>query len=275
MNAAALLSHYDSAQLWPSATGLSSAGLSDAGLSTTQAYAQALEVRALRIARGEQPRGYKIGFTNRNIWARYNVAAPIWGSVYSSTLLQGDSDSEQAIQVPLHGISQPRLEPEAVLCLESVPPADCSLQVLFNCLDWIAPGFEIVQSHLPDWKFTAADAIADGSLHARLIVGKRVKVAQTAKSADEFSSIMASASVNLSESGIQRESGQGSAVLGDPLHALHYFLQELRQCPGAPDVQAGDVITTGTWTDAWPIAAGQAWRAEFSDPLPSLAICLV
>jgi 2-keto-4-pentenoate hydratase len=263
MNASTILSHYDSAQLWPNAT----------GLSTAQAYAQALEVRALRIARGEQPRGYKIGFTNRSIWARYNVAAPIWGSVYSSTLLQ--ADNEQAIEVPLQGISQPRLEPEAVLCLESVPPANCSLEELFHCLDWIAPGFEIVQSHLPDWKFTAADAIADGSLHARLIVGKRVKVSQMAKSADEFSSVMASASVNLSESGLQRESGQGSAVLGDPLQALHYFLQELRQCPGAPDVQAGDVITTGTWTDAWPIAAGQAWKAEFSNPLPSLSISLI
>jgi 2-keto-4-pentenoate hydratase len=265
MNAAALLLHYDSAQLWPRAT----------SLNVAQAYAQSLEVRALRIARGEQPRGYKIGFTNRNIWARYNVTAPIWGSVYSSTLLQGDSDSEQAIEVALQGISQPRLEPEAVLCLGQVPSADCSLEELFNCLDWIAPGFEIVQSHLPYWKFTAADAIADGSLHARLIVGKRVKVAQIAKSADEFSSMMVSASVKLSESGTQRESGQGSAVLGDPLQALHYFLQELRQCPSAADVQAGDVITTGTWTDAWPIAIGQTWQAEFSHPLPSLAIRLV
>ncbi|NJS36498.1 MAG: hypothetical protein HC765_08815 [Brachymonas sp.] len=63
--------------------------------------------------------------------------------------------------------------------------------------------------------------------------------------------------------------------MDSPLHALHYFLQELRQCPGAPDVQSGDVITTGTWTDAWPISASQAWKAEFSSPLPSLAVRFV
>jgi 2-oxo-3-hexenedioate decarboxylase len=48
-------------------------------------------------------------------------------------------------------------------------------------------------------------------------------------------------------------------------------LKELRQCPGAVDLQAGDVITTGTWTDAWPLQAGESWRAEFSDPLGSLS----
>jgi 2-keto-4-pentenoate hydratase len=31
------------------------------------------------------------------------------------------------------------------------------------------------------------------------------------------------------------------------------------------------VITTGTWTDAWPLQAGERWRAEFSASLGSLS----
>ena len=31
-----------------------------------------------------------------------------------------------------------------------------------------APGFGIVQSHLPDWKVHAPQTMADGSLHAQL-----------------------------------------------------------------------------------------------------------
>ena len=61
-------------------------------------------------------------------------------------------------------------------------------------------------------------------------------------------------------------------MLDSPLRALHHFLGELRQCPGAPELLPGDVVTTGTWTDAWPIAAGEAWRADFSAPLPALAV---
>ena len=70
------------------------------------------------------------------------------------------------------------------------------------------------------------------------------------------------------------EAGTGANVLGSPLQALLYFLNELRACPGAPDIEAGDVVTTGTWTDAWPVLPGQQWQAEFSAPLPALAVLL-
>jgi 2-oxo-3-hexenedioate decarboxylase len=43
------------------------------------AYRVTAAVRAKRDARGERPVGRKIGFTNRTIWAEYNVHAPMWG----------------------------------------------------------------------------------------------------------------------------------------------------------------------------------------------------
>jgi 2-keto-4-pentenoate hydratase len=160
MNPTNLLFHYDTAQIWPSPT----------GLDLPTAYSHAIAVRQLRLARGEQSRGYKIGFTNKNIWPRYNATAPIWGTVYSSTLSFCDVQSKSTLS--LQGISQPRIEPEAVLSLCATPPTHCTLDQLFECVDWVAPGFEIVQSHLKDWKFALPDAVADGSLHAKLVVGQ-------------------------------------------------------------------------------------------------------
>jgi 2-keto-4-pentenoate hydratase len=253
-----LLSHYDSAQLWPTATDLDG----------PTAYQRALEVRALRMARGEVPRGYKIGFTNRSIWPRYNVFAPIWGTIYSSTLSFCEGQGAMALQ----GICQPRIEPEAVFGLRATPPASPSLDALFDCIDWVAPGFEIVQSHQPGWKFAAADAIADGSLHARLLVGSKVPVRDIARNAQALCATLAAATVRLSQDAAVVDSGAGAAVLDDPLHALLHFIRELRQCPGTADLQPGDVITTGTWTDAWPVAPGQTWAADFDAPLPRLKV---
>jgi 2-oxo-3-hexenedioate decarboxylase len=51
-----------------------------------------------------------------------------------------------------------------------------------------------------------------------------------------------------------------------------HFLRELRSCPGAPDLAAGDVVTTGTWTDAWPVRAGETWNARFDAALPAIEI---
>jgi 2-keto-4-pentenoate hydratase len=34
----------------------------------------------------------------------------------------------------------------------------------------------------------------------------------------------------------------------------------------------GDVITTGTWTDAWPVQFGERWAGAFSSPLSALSV---
>ena len=129
-----------------------------------------------------------------------------------------------------------------------------------------------MQSHLLGWKFSAADAVADGGLHARLLVGRKVPVRDLAASAEALQQQLAAATVSLLQDGRPVEQGQGANVLEGPLHALHHFMQELRNGPRAPDLQAGDVITTGTWTDAWPVSAGQTWSAQFSAPLSRLEV---
>jgi 2-keto-4-pentenoate hydratase len=258
MNANAFLSHYDNAQLWPTATGL--------GLAA--AYDEALKVRSLRTARGERPRGYKIGFTNKSIWPRYNATAPVWGTVYSSTLSFCDGTSS----LVLAGISQPRIEPEAVLTLRATPPERCTIDQLFDCVESVAPGFEIVQCHLKDWTFALPDAVADGSLHARLIVGKQMAARSLSHNSEAFCQLLAACQVRLLCDGKQVDAGAGANVLGDPLSALLYFVHEIQARPDAPKLQAGDVISTGTWTDAFPIAAGQTWKAEFDAPLSPLSV---
>ena len=41
---------------------------------------------------------------------------------------------------------EPRVEPEIVIALKSTPSADMDERTIANCIDWIAPGFEIVDS---------------------------------------------------------------------------------------------------------------------------------
>jgi len=262
-----LLAHIDNGQLW------------EAALPTTvtveAAYQTALQVRALRLARGEQARGFKIGFTNRKIWPRYNVFAPIWGTVWDSTLVEVPPSGCAEAQVSLTPSCQPRIEPEAVFGLRATPAPNATLDQLFDAVEWMAPGFEVVQSHLPDWKFTAAASVADSGLHARLLVGRQVLVRDLVSDAAQLDTLLGQAQVSLLKHGTVVEHGRGANVLDSPLRAFHHFLTELRQCPGAPDLQAGDVVTTGTWTDAWPVQAGERWTAQFSEPLSDLSVNFV
>jgi 2-oxo-3-hexenedioate decarboxylase len=262
VNPKVVLDHYDDGRLWPVAPS------QDTFFGIEQAYRDALAVRELRVARGEKPRGFKIGFTNRNIWQRYGVFGPVWGTVYESTLSFCDGQGS----VSLQGTCQPRLEPEAVFGMKATPPSNASLDDLFHALEWVAPGFEIVQSHLQDWKFQAADTVADGGLHARLLVGRKVPIAEIASSATQFNELFSQAKVNLMKGEQILESGCGANVLDGPLMALQHFLKELRACQGAPDLLPGDVVTTGTWTDAWPVFTGEQWTGDFGAPLSRLQI---
>jgi len=207
-----ILQHLDRATLWPARE--TNAAWAD----VAAAYQAALAVRALRIARGERPVGYKIGFTNRTIWQRYGVFAPIWGTVWHTTLQMCDGEGRMA----LAGLSQPRLEPEIVFGIAATPPANPSLAQLFDCIDWLAPGFEIVQSHHANWKFSAAEAVADGSLHARLMVGRRTPVRELARSAVALDERLAAITVRLCRHDAVVEQGRGAHVLDGPLHTLRH-----------------------------------------------------
>ena len=260
MTPAEVLAHLDAGQLWAPDAGASLPG------DVAAAYQTALAVRTLRITRGEQARGFKIGFTNRGIWDRYQVFAPIWGTVWDTTLVAPEAT------VDLRPTCQPRIEPELVFGFRTTPETGCDLAGLFDALDWMAPGFEIVQSHCVGWRFSAAQAIADGGLHARLKVGTHLPLAQVASNAAQLDAQLAATTVALTRDGQVLERGRGAAVLDSPVRALLHFVRELQACPGAPGIMPGDVVTTGTWTDAWPVQAGETWRAEFDALLPPVEI---
>jgi 2-oxo-3-hexenedioate decarboxylase len=222
------------------------------------AFAAADELGRLRIARGEKPLGYKIGFTNRSIWERYGVHQPIWGRVWDSTaaLLDG-----AAVTMSLGGLSQPRLEPEVVFGFARSPRAGMSLVELQGCLEWVAHGLEIVHTHFEGWRFTAADTVADFALHGRLRVGPRVPVHGWASLADDLAALR----VELLCDGHVVDRGQGTVVLDGPLNALRLWVDAMAVHTPGWSVRAGDMVTTGTITDAWPLQPGQTWSTTLSD----------
>src|SRR6202041_2551597 len=142
------------------------------------AYNVTAAVRAEREARGERPIGRKIGFTNRTIWAEYGVYAPIWGYVYAGTVRDLTSDP---LEVSLNGRAEPRIEPEIMFGLAAPPEPGMDEEALIGCIDWIAHGFEIVQSIFPNWSFQAPDTVAASGLHGRLFVGPHRSAASRRK----------------------------------------------------------------------------------------------
>ena len=238
----------------------------DPGFDKAQAYAVAEGLHRARLARGEQPVGRKIGFTNRTIWAEYGVFEPIWGFVYDTTIAYA---KDGRAELPLGGVVEPRIEPEIVLHFAQAPPVTGDEAEILAAIDWIAHGYEIVQSPFPRWKFKVEDTIAANGLHGRLVIGEPVPVSSIADCARKLREFR----IALARDGEVQAVGGGANVLDSPLLAFAHLAEVLARLPQFAPVGAGEVVTTGTLTAALPVQPGERWRSRLDGiGLPGLEI---
>ena len=222
------------------------------------AYAVLHELERRRVVSGWRPVGRKIGFTNRTIWPRYGVYQPMWAHTWDRTVHRA---ADGKATLALAGLVQPRIEPEVVFGLSGPVPVSDDARAVLRAVEWIAAGFEIVQSHFPDWKFTAADCTAAFGLHGALVVGTPLPV--TAANRDALADLLPRFELTLRRGGEVIDRGPGSNVLGSPALALAHLAGVLAGDPEAAPLEAGELVTTGTLTDAWPVVPGQTWSNHF------------
>ncbi|HWD21511.1 MAG TPA: fumarylacetoacetate hydrolase family protein [Burkholderiales bacterium] len=229
-----------------------------------QGYAQARALHEERLRQGWRPLGRKIGFTNRTIWPLYGVYEPMWGTVYDRTVLHAKDD---ACRVSLDGLLQPRIEPEILFRLRT-PPRSARAEELASCLDWVAHSIEIVQCRQPGWKVTLAECAADNGLHGRLIVGAPVP----REDLPDLEARLPHTEARLFCASVLVDRGSGENVLGSPLAALAHLVDLLAR-QGAAPLAAGEIVSTGTLTDAHPVAPGETWSTEIRGlPLHGLTV---
>lgn len=225
------------------------------GLSVADAYRLTPRLRSTFEARGEHITGRKIGFTNRQMWAAHGVLAPIWGYCTDRTTYELATMPVQYVR----DFVEPRIEPEIMFGLGKAPSPNMDEAALLDCIDWIALGYEVVQSIFPGWKFAASDTIAANALHGAVLVGNRHAIAPR-KGAWRHE--LASFSVELYCDEKLSQTGGGALVLDSPLLALRHLVELLANDPHNPPLGEGELISTGTLTLAMPVRAGETWTTR-------------
>ena len=232
-----------------------------------EAYKVTPIVRQMREARGERVLGRKIGFTNSTIWAQYNVNGPIWGYMYDRTVRNLVDIGGVA---SLAELTDPRIEPEIVFGLSAAPDAAMDERELLSRIEWLALGYEVVQSIYPDWKFAASDTVAAFGLHGAMLIGERHQVSGDS---EKWLNQLSNFDVELACDGDVVDRGHARNVLGGPLSALRHFVGVLAKDDLNPGLVAGEIVTTGTLTRAMPVKPGETWTTMVSGiPLGSIGV---
>jgi hypothetical protein len=125
------------------------------------------------------------------------------------------------------------------------PTPDMDEATLLSCVDWVAHGFEIVQSIFPQWQFSAADTVAANGLHGALLIGPQQTIGLHVS---DWQRMLSAFEIDLLCDGRVVDRGHSESVLGGPASALRHLVSLLREDQINPLLAAGEIVTTGTLT---------------------------
>ncbi|SEK52264.1 2-keto-4-pentenoate hydratase [Rhodococcus maanshanensis] len=188
-----------------------------------------------RLGRGESIVGVKLGFTSKAKMAQMGVSDVIVGQLTDAMRIEDGGD------VDLTRFIHPKIEPEIAYRLaRDVDPGDPAVDVV-SCVDAVAPAMEIIDSRYRDFRFTYTDVVADNTSAAGYVIGPW----QRMQDVDDRE-------VRL-EVGADAVLGSTSAILGDPVRALHALVDMARR--RAIPLRAGQVVLAGAATAAVALTA--------------------
>jgi 2-keto-4-pentenoate hydratase len=241
------------------------------GLDLSTAYAVERELVRMRRSEGHQTVGVKVGYANKAMWRVLKLETLVWAHLYDDTVRYADANAATLSLAPM---ISPKIEPEIVFKMKGPLGAGITeAAAALERVEWLALGFEIIDSPYADWKFQPADFVAAYGLHAALIIGEPRPVPSA--NVSELVEQLPKFKVRLSKDGQLIEEGSGRNSLRSPALCLVELASAIAKQDGGEPLTAGDLVSSGTLTESTPIQSGATWTASVEGiDLPSLTLTL-
>jgi 2-keto-4-pentenoate hydratase len=201
------------------------------------------------------PVGWKVGLTNPAAQQRFGVPHPVAGVIFHGTLRE-----RSGAELPANFGIAPAVESDLLVRIrdEGVNEAGDDPVALLRHIEAVIPFIE-----LPDLTY-GADAPWSGPLLVSINVGARLGVVGAeipAQATADFAQRLATMTVLLAEGPRELSRVRGSALLGHPLNALAWLVQDLKA--QGRRLRAGDIVSLGGFSPALPVRAGQTYTALY------------
>ena len=229
-------------------------------LMVEDSYAVQTRWTELRMGRGEQILGRKIGLTSAAMQEMMGVNEPDYGSLWSSRFYAADPSGRA--EMPAETFIAPRVEGEfAFLISEPLASADVTAEDVLAATGALAVAVEIVDSRIKDWKIKLADTIADNASYGGYTLGpwNEGLVAQDLRALRMV----------VSKNGEQVVDAVGAAALGNPANAVAWLARKLDSF--GIILNPGDVVLSGSLGGAVDAARGDVFDLK-TDGQPSLRV---
>ena len=203
---------------------------------------------------GQRVAGWKIAATSAAGQTHIGVDGPLAGPLLANRVL------ENGATVPLDGNIMLVAEAEFAFGFRTGLPARSdpySREEVLAAVHSLHPAIEVPDSRYNDFaRVGAPQLIADTACACWFVLG-------AATGADWRSRDLVRHTVTMYRNGEAAGSGRGANVLGDPLVALTWLVNELRT--HTDGLEAGQFVTTGTCIVPIAIAPGDRVHADFGE----------
>jgi 2-keto-4-pentenoate hydratase len=211
------------------------------------AYQVQLAHLSERELAGRRQKGHKIGLTSRAMQEQLQIESPDYGYLLDDMFWSSGDELAFAF-------IQPRIEPEiAVILGEDIADPRASRERVASAVRGVAPALEIIDSRIADWRIKLVDTIADNASSAAVILGPESPWTGEL----DLRSVRCHFYLNDELVG----TGDGSAVMGDPLEAVGWLARLL--IAKGRQLRAGEIVIPGALTGAVAIEQGDTVRATF------------
>ena len=229
----------------------------EAGFDLNVAYAVEAELVRRRRESGRRTVGRKAGYANKAMWRALKLETLVWAHMYDDTVVEAGA---RRATLSLGRMCSPKIEPEIVFKLRRpIDVGNLDPVAVLGAVEWMALGFEIVDSIFADWKFQPSDFVAAFGLHAALVVGEPRRL-----DPDSIPALVAQLSqfpLRLLKNGQLAAEGSGRNSLRSPALCLGELASAIARRPGAEPLLGGELVSSGTLTEPQPILPGEIWSA--------------
>jgi 2-oxo-3-hexenedioate decarboxylase len=213
--------------------------------------------------------GRKVGYASKAVWRALKLDTLVWAHMYDDTVTMAGANETS---LALARMCAPKIEPEIVFKLrEPLIGGTSDPGEILASVEWIALGFEIVDSIYTGWTFQPSDFVAAYGLHAALVVGQPLPI--DAGRIPALVEQLPAFPLHLRRNGEIVAEGSGRNSLRSPALCLGELASAIARRPGAEPLRAGEIVSSGSLTEPQSIAPGETWTASVEHlELPDLTL---
>jgi len=200
-------------------------------LSIAEAYAVQDMVADMRVQRGEQVVGFKVGCTSDAIRSQFGLSEPISGRMFSPHVRR------EGEAVNWRNYVNCAIEPEMVLTINSdLHGEGLGDEELIDAIESVSVGIELHNYRFWFTPPTSQELICSGGIHAGLIVGKTSVGPEQLSFRNELFSVR--------KNGRLVAEAPASEIMGGPIHSLRWLVDSLTR-RGA-SLEKGSLVIPGS-----------------------------